>query len=250
MTMLPPPARFQGTAQQQLAQCYSYLFQLHQQLNNALAALPAALPAGSGRAFSQAGSAGEEIDQGIHREAEALRALIVQNASYIRREMDKLRTELAGSYVAVSDFGQYLQELNAAIEADPAAVTQYYSFLSVLQADLSAVEASFQTYRVETEGYIRTGIVGYEGQVPLYGVAVGQGLTVTQVDGQSIITSTQFRSTFTARKLSFWQGEVEVAYLSDNRLYISGITVLGAMDLGQKWAISHENGLQIKWIGG
>ena len=138
MTMLPPPARFQGTAQQQLAQCYSYLFQLHQQLNNALAALPAALPAGSGRAFSQAGSAGEEIDQGIHREAEALRALIVQNASYIRREMDKLRTELAGSYVAVSDFGQYLQELNAAIEADPAAVTQYYSFLSVLQADLSA----------------------------------------------------------------------------------------------------------------
>ena len=38
--------------------------------------------------------------------------LIVQNASYIRREMDKLRTELAGSYVAVSDFGQYLQELN------------------------------------------------------------------------------------------------------------------------------------------
>ena len=58
MTMLPPPARFQGTAQQQLAQCYSYLFQLHQQLNNALAALPAALPAGSGRAFSQAGSAG------------------------------------------------------------------------------------------------------------------------------------------------------------------------------------------------
>ena len=250
MTMLPPPARFQGTAQQQLAQCYSYLFQLHQQLNNALAALPAALPAGSGRAFSQAGSAGEEIDQGIHREAEALRALIVQNASYIRREMDKLRTELAGSYVAVSDFGQYLQELNAAIEADPAAVTQYYSFLSVLQADLSAVEASFQTYRVETEGYIRTGIVGYEGQVPLYGVAVGQGLTVTQVDGQSIITSTQFRSTFTARKLSFWQGEVEVAYLPDNRLYISGITVLGAMDLGQKWAISHENGLQIKWIGG
>ena len=207
-------------------------------------------PAGSGGAFSQAGPAGEEIDQGIHREAEALRALIVQNASYIRREMDKLRTELAGSYVAVSDFGQYLQELNAAIEADPAAVTQYYSFLSLLQADLSAVEASFQTYRVETEGYIRTGIVGYEGQVPLYGVAVGQGLTVTQVDGQSIITSTQFRSTFTARELSFWQGEVEVAYLSDNRLYISGITVLGAMDLGQKWAISHENGLQIKWIGG
>ena len=43
---------------------------------------------------------------------------------------------------------------------------------------------------------------------------------------------------------------MEVAYLSDNRLYISGITVLGAMDLWQKWAISHENGLQIKWIGG
>lgn len=242
---LSPPGQFRGTVQEQLRQCYSYLFQLHRQLDTALQALPR-----SGE-VAVTGSSGREAKAGNNAagEAESLRALIIQNATLVRREMDRLETELKGSYVAVSDFGTYLQELNALIQADPEAVTQYYSFLSSLEANVDRVDTAFQTYLQQTEGYIRTGVVDWEAGLPIYGVAVGQGLTTTETDGETVVSSQQFRSTFTARRLSFWQGDVEVAYLSDNRLYITNITILGTMNLGNAWAVTHSGGFTVKWIG-
>ena len=239
---LTPPGQFRGTTQEQLKQCYSYLFQMHRLLDTALQTAPQAVAA--------ARTAASQASSNAAREAESLRALIIQNATLVRREMDRLEAELKGSYVAVSEFGTYLQELNARIEADPEAMTQYYSFLSVLEADLDRVETEFQNYLVQTEGYIRTGIVAWEDGVPVYGVAVGQGLTTTRTDGETVVSSQQFRSTFTARRLSFWQGDVEVAYLSDNRLYITNITILGGLTLGNIWAVTHNGGFTVKWIGG
>ncbi len=240
---LNPPDQFRGTTQEQLRQCYSYLFRLHQQLNTAITALERTAPT----AVSTTG--GQTAAQGPGSEAQSLKSLIIQNATIVRREMEKLETELRGSYVAVSDFGTYLEEISARIEADPTALTQYYSFMSSLQADLAQVDSSFRDYLVRTEGYIRTGIVDYDGDIPILGVAVGQGLTAVEVDGQSVVSSDHFRSTFTSRRLSFWQGDTEVAYLSDNRLYITNITVLGSMDFGGKWSVSHAGGFTVKWTG-
>ena len=135
-------------------------------------------------------------------------------------------------------------------EANPEAMTQYYSFCSDLQANMEAVSAAFGQYRTETEGYIRTGIVGYDGAVPVYGVAVGQGLTVTDVDGETVVDQNNFRATFTAQRLSFWQDANEVAYVSNNRLYITNITVLGGIDVGQWSMEAAEGGLAFRWIGG
>ena len=151
--------------------------------------------------------------------------------------------------MAVSDFGTYVERLSAYLEANPEALTQYYSFCSDLQANMEAVSAAFGQYRTETEGYIRTGIVGYDGAVPVYGVAVGQGLTVTDVDGETVVDQNNFRATFTAQRLSFWQDANEVAYVSNNRLYITNITVLEGVTLGQ-WQITTASGLAFRWIGG
>ena len=61
-----------------------------------------------------------------------------------------------------SEFGTYVERLNAYLEANPEALTQYYSFFADLQASTETVSAAFEQYRVETEGYIRTGIVCYD----------------------------------------------------------------------------------------
>ena len=141
--------------------------------------------------------------------------MIVKTAGLVKRQMDQLSARLEGEYVAVSDFGTYVERLSAYLEANPEALTQYYSFCSDLQANMEAVSAAFGQYRTETEGYIRTGIVGYDGAVPVYGVAVGQGLTVTDVDGETVVDQNNFRATFTAQRLSFWQDANEVAYVSN-----------------------------------
>lgn len=114
---------------------------------------------------------------------------------------------------------------------------------------MDAVDAAFGSYKAGTEGYIRTGVVYYEGALPVYGVAVGQNLTTTLVDGVETVAQNDFRATFTAKRLSFWQDSTEVAYVSDNRLYIRDITVLDSVTLGG-WKLASENGLAFQWIGG
>lgn len=237
--MMPPSP--QGTVQEQLVRQYSYLFQMAQQLNVALGQLES-----GGTAAPSGGTAAPAARE---QQYQTLKSMIVKTADTVQRRMDQLSAKLTGEYVAASEFGTYVERLNAYLEANPEALTQYYSFCSDLQANTDAVSAAFGQYKTETEGYIRTGIVGYNGSIPIYGVAVGQGLTVTDVDGETVVDQNNFRATFTAQRLSFWQDANEVAYVSNNRLYITNITVLEGVTLGQ-WQITTASGLAFRWIGG
>lgn len=242
LTLPPYPA---GTLQQQVMRQYSYLFQMSQQLNLALSQLEQTNRQSSEDTAKHQTAAKEETQ----RQYQTLKSMIVKTANRVEQRMEQLTAELAGEYVAVSDFGSYMEKLNAYIEANPEAITQYYSFYSDLQADINKVSAAFSDYRTGTEGYIRTGIVYYDGEVPVYGVAVGQNLTTTVTDGEEVVDQNNFRATFTAKKLSFWQDSTEIAYVSNNQLYITNIVVLDTMRLG-KWRMATQNGLAFQWIGG
>lgn len=238
------PPRPAGTVQEQVLRQYSYLFQMAQQLNLVLDQMDTGTSQAVRQQQSGGGSAVAEKQQ-----YQTLKSLIIKTAEQVEKEMQTLTTQLEGEYVAISDFGSYVERLNNYIEANPEAITQYYSFSSALQTNIDAVSADFSSYKTDTEGYIRTGIVYYDGAVPVYGVAVGQNLTTTEVDGEQMVDQNNFRATFTATKLSFWQDSTEIAYVSNNQLYITNITVLNEMAIG-KWKVSTDNGLAFKWIGG
>ena len=241
-----------GSVQQQLTQQYSYLFQMAQQLNMALAAL-------EGGTVSASGGSGPQRKGGVaasgaaspsdNEQFQNLKAMIIKTAQQVTRNMEQLEVRLSEEYVAASQFGTYVQRLSAYLEANPEALTQYYSFCSDLAADVKAVDAAFSSYRLDTEGYIRTGIVYYEGASPVYGVAVGQNLTTTEIDGHQVVEQNNFRAVFTAQRLSFWQDSTEIAYVSNNRLYITNITVLDSITIGP-WRMDSVMGLAFKWIGG
>ena len=242
-----------GSVQQQLTQQYSYLFQMAQQLNMALAALEGGgASAGGGqrkRAGAAASASAADAAQENNEQFQNLRAMIIKTAKQVTRRMEQLEVRLGEEYVAASQFGTYVQRLSAYLEANPEALTQYYSFCSDLAANVAAVDAAFSSYRLDTEGYIRTGIVYYDGPAPVYGVAVGQNLTTTETDGKKVVDQNNFRAVFTAQKLSFWQDSTEIAYVSNNRLYITNITVLDSISIGS-WRMDSGSGLTFKWIGG
>ena len=248
MSILSMPPYPTGSVAQQCAQQYAYLFQMAQQLNLALDQLET-VGGGSGVRQPMVVVSGQATEAEQKRSYEKLKSLIIKTAETVDRSMEQLTAQLNESYVAISDFGSYVAQLSAYLEANPEAVTQYYGFYSELKADMDAVDAAFAEYKVDTEGYIRTGIVYYDGAVPIYGVAVGQNLTSTEVDGERVIDQNNFRAVFTATKLSFWQDNTEVAYVSNNRLYINNITVLGGLELGN-WKVEEKNGLAFRWIGG
>jgi len=234
-----PPA-LSGAPQQ--AVLYAYLYQMAQQLNLALGQLTEKTEKIEQTAGEKAGKT--ELSQ----QYQNLKALVIKSADTVQAEMDRLAAELTGSYVAKSEFGSYVEQLSLYLEANPEALTQYYKFAADLRGDLDRVDADFASYRTETGGYIRTGIVYYDGAAPVYGVAVGQDLTVQEVDGETVVDQRRFRSTFTANRLSFWQDETEVAYISDNRLYIREVEVLEAVTLGP-WRLTTTGGLTLQWIG-
>lgn len=242
-----------GSVQQQLTQQYSYLFQMAQQLNMALAALESGgASAGGGqrkRAGAAASASAADAASENNEQFQNLRAMIIKTAKQVTRNMEQLEVRLGEEYVATSQFGTYVQRLSAYLEANPEALTQYYSFCSDLAANVAAVDAAFSSYRLDTEGYIRTGIVYYDGPAPVYGVAVGQNLTTTETDGKKVVDQNNFRAVFTAQKLSFWQDSTEIAYVSNNRLYITNITVLDSIGIGS-WRMDSGSGLTFKWIGG
>lgn len=241
MSHIALPQRPTGTLQEQVARQYAYLFQMAQQLNVALQQTETALQQTAQR------TDGKQAAQ--TQQYQTLKSMIVKTAAQVQQEMDTLSVQLKGSYVAASEFGTYIEQLSSYIEANPDALTQYYSFASDLRANTDAVSTAFADYKASTEGYIRTGIVYYDGAVPVYGVAVGQNLTATEVDGVQVVEQNNFRATYTANKLSFWQDAEEVAYVSNNRLYITNITVLGSITAGQ-WNISSDGGLKFRWMGG
>lgn len=243
MSTLAMPPYPNGTLEQQVMRQYSYLFQMSQQLNLALSQLEQTDRNKSG-APQQTVTKAETQQQ-----YQTLKSMIVKTANRVEQNMEQLAAQLSGEYVAVADFGSYLEKLNAYIEANPEAITQYYSFYADLQANMEQVSAAFTNYKVDTEGYIRTGIVYYDGAVPVYGVAVGQNLTTSEIDGEEVVDQNNFRATFTAKKLSFWQDSTEIAYVSNNQLYITNIVVLDSMSIGS-WHMATNNGLAFQWIGG
>ena len=176
MSVLALPMAPAGSVQEQVTQQYAYLVQMAQQLNLALGQLEA-LGGGAGEASARRqanGRLGTAASETADGQYETLRSMILKTADQVQKTTAALTAKLEEEYVASSDFGSYVAKLSAQLEAAPEAVTQYYSFFSDLQANVEKVDAAFAHYKLDTEGYIRTGIVYYDGAAPVYGVAVGQ----------------------------------------------------------------------------
>lgn len=171
----------------------------------------------------------------------------------VDQQVSDLSATLQHQYVTVSDLGTYREEMLTEISAQADSITNIYTYVSELQANIDGVSDAFATYRTETDGYIKTGIVDYDGTLPIFGIAIGQNLqTSVDNDGNTIIAKKNFRGIYTSQRLSFWQDEVEVAYVSNNQLYITNVVALSTMTVGE-WSISGANaasGLVFKWIGG
>lgn len=253
-TIAPP--LLSGSERQQIQQLRDYLFAIHKQLATAMNNLDVSnFSEGTmAQIAAAAGNVGGVTREALSQQAATLKSLIVRTADVVYEEMDRLTVELESKYLAVSDFGEYAETVSTNITATAAAVEQMIQYYSEVQAAQGEVSAALQNYITRTEGYIRYGIVDWEGTVPLFGIAIGQAIETDgtyTVDGVAydVIDKKNFLSIFTAKKLSFYQGETEVAYVSNEKLYITSANILGTIELGGKWRLEHGGGFSLKWIG-
>lgn len=205
------------TTQEQLESMRRYLCSMTQQLNLADWSATATLT---------------EISQAIDAESlpeqekkttlsgyAALKSLIIKTADYAAANSEVWSTKLAGSYVALSDFGKYVQQTSLTLSANSEGIEQLYDYTAGVN----------HAFGVTSQQYIKTGLLYYNGASPVYGVGVGNIETTVTDGGERVIDKTQNELvTVTPGKVSFWQQGQEVAYLSEKKLHFPAGTLEAA----------------------
>ena len=249
-----PPA-LRGEPEQQISLMSSYLFRLAEMLNVALNSLSESSYTSATELQATNGSKAKELGADSVASYNELRGLINNTSQYVHSEIDKLSTELEQQYVAISnDWGTFQENISSSIEATAEGIVQSYGYDAEIQT-LQEEAAGFSAYKISTEGYIRQGFIDYdENNIPIVGIAIGQGLTSSTVTINGVeyqqIDDTASCAFYTATKVSFRINGQEVAYVSNSKLHIGDVEITGSVVLGGKWMISTASGLSIKWIGG
>ena len=145
-----------------------------------------------------------------------LKALIIKTADYAAANSEEFQTKLSGNYVAVSDFGKYWQEATMTVDGNEFGIRQLYDYAAGINND----------FTVKSQQYVKTGLLYYNGAVPVYGVGVGNIETTVTKDGETVVDQTKNELvTVTPGRLSFWQSGSEVAYLTDKKLHFPSGTL-------------------------
>lgn len=248
---MPMPPTLMGSAEQQLQQLHRYLFRMNEELNRAVDAQNITVRDIETR--QQQSVSAEKLDQSLAEQYSNAKALIIKTADIVRSEMDKITTELDSKYLAISEFGTFKEDIKQEIEVTATGVVQEFDY----DAKLEALGADFEEYRVESKGYICSGIIGYDDDnMPIYGIAVGQDLasTTITVNGEEteLIDMTRNLATYTSDRITFWQNGVAVAYVSNGEMMINRVKTMNGLLLGDNWEVTCAPGIgfMIKWIGG
>lgn len=241
------------TEKEQLIQIKSYLYQLAQQLQWGLNTIET--PTVSQQVINKTSQ--KVIVQNKEEDVEAtfnsLKALIIKSADIVDAYYDEISTRLESVYVAQSDFGTYTEKTEK-LERDTAAFTETtYSRLDTIEVDLDTIEGDIVHIR-KTEGYIKTGIIVDSlsaEEAAKYNKKEGEGLIGIEVGETTEGVFTKF-ARFTANRLSFYdQGDNEVAYIGNYKLYINNVEVNKSFKIGGFIDTVQTNGDVItKWVGG
>lgn len=229
-------------AEGQLRQMQSYMFQLVEQLNWAMKNV------GGGSSeyvayMSNNTTSVDSTDEKAQASFNAIKSLIIKSADIVNAYYETINARLKGQYVAQSVFGTFVEETTSELEATSAAISQYYTDLQEIITDIENVEHTL----IEVNAHIKSGLLYYgDDGAPVYGLEIGQR---TEIDG---VESFNKYARFTSDKLSFYDSnDIEVAYISDKKLYITHVEVTGSFSLGGFVdKVLPDKSVVTKWVEG
>lgn len=227
------------TETEQLAQIKSYLYQFAGQLQWALSSVEAGSSSNAVVVQNNGGTAKKQEDPTSN--FNELKGLIIKSADIVEAYYHRIDNllKLSGDYTAHSEFGTFKEKTNLWVDATDKKINQNVR-------DFQAIYDEDGNLRTELliNGCIHTGIIEYaDSGEAIVGIQVGQ---TTTKNGKEVFN--QF-ARFTSNRLSFYDNNaVEVAYISDTKLYITNAEISGSLKLGG-FVLDTSNGLALRWEG-
>ena len=168
----------------------------------------------------------------------ALKNEIIETATEIKAVSDKIDLRLESDYVAKSELGVYTEQAIQNIRIDGKGVTQFFEEITSLAQRMDGVEGDalqnadgigmLGATLDKINAYIRTGKLA-DG---VYGVEIGN------TSG----ANSPYKVRLSENRLSFFVNDDEVAYFSDNYMYINRASIPFSLNVGQ-CMIKRDNGL-------
>lgn len=223
------PPILQGDERIQLTQLSNYLGILSQKLNEAMMQVSieeisaaAAEKVRTAEAQGNTASGGGQMD--------TLKAMIVKTAQIVRHEMDEIKTHLEEDLQALStEFGTLEENLDATITATARGVLQEYNYEQRVTG-LENAAGETDNFVRRTNQYIFSGLIDETNLT--YGIAIGENVTAYDSQGNPYLNHNAKSATFTMDRLSFWQGNVEIAYFSNGKFYITDGEIRNSLQIG------------------
>ncbi len=217
-----------------LEQIKSYLFRLSEQLNYELNNLDRTVSVV--QTEQKEAASVTPAEKTPLAQFDALKSLIINSAEIVSAYSDVISQTLSGKYVAKYDYDTFTENTKAELSADSTKIDQLYTNTQTIIREITGDERT-----LVVNGRIRSGLL--ENTTPaVYGVEVGQTVNFNGTEKFSGYAR------FTADRLSFYDGDVEVAYLSNNKLYITNAEILSSLKIGG-YRISASSGLAFNWVG-
>ena len=158
--------------------------------------------------------------------------------------MDEITTHLEDDLTALSeDFGTLERNLDSDIRATAEGILQDYHY----EERVTSLESSSGTtdgFIRRTNQYIFSGLINSN---PVeYGIAIGEGVTAYDADGNPYLNQNAKCATFTMNRLSFWQGSTELAYFSSGKFYITNAEITNTLTIGNfMWKAMTDHSLAL-----
>lgn len=223
-----------------LSQIRSYLYQLVPQLQWALNNTATSSGGVSTTTIVRSTPSSATRSTDAQASFNTIKSLIIKSADIVEAYYAEINRRLEGLYVAESDFGTYTEQTSQDIIENSTEINRMYENIQTIVSDIENIEYTL----IETNAHIKSGMLDYSAGVPIYGVEVGQK---NIVDGVEVFNK---YARFTAGRLSFYdRNDIEVAYISDYKLYITNAQILGNLWIGG-FVLDTSNGLALQWVEG
>lgn len=236
-----------ATEKEQLQQMKTYVHQLVDQLKWALNSVDSSqgnynvVTGNSNNHNNNSGIATVNVDgDTVQTTFDELKPLIIKSAEIVDAFYEDISKRLEGLYVAQSDFGTFTEQTSQDIIANSTEIEQFFSNLQEITTTIGNINFTL----LDINSRIKWGLLDNDDkEVPIYGVEVGQA---NIIDGIEVFNK---YARFTSDRLSFYdKNDIEVAYISDYKLYITHAEVTGTLKLGG-YLVDTSKGVTFKWVG-
>lgn len=241
------------TDSERIAQLTRYIYQLTEQLTFSFNTIETTLgsisdentlsPAVSLSALSE----NEKLEESYSY----IKYMIIKSADFTSSVTDVIHTQLDGSYIAKSDFGEYLENTSLEINGNSVGFTQLYSYSAGIRSD-------FADFDVNNQTFIKTGLLYYNDSTPIYGVGIGLIDSTTDVNGNTVIDRSGLLATYTADEIAFWSNDEQIASIKPSEVYfpngilkaygatITGDIKGGTININDNFSVDSDGNVIIK----